>query len=104
MLEGLPAAVARIDYSKAKTEARLFQNRGADDADGFDSAVRWRCKFEGRSNRIHWLTGWGWGMGVRARGMSGRTHKIFSPINEDGIVIYCDGEHWRMSRGSSFWF
>lgn len=47
MLEGLPAAVARIDYSKAKTEARLFQNRGADDADGFDSAVRWRCKFEG---------------------------------------------------------
>lgn len=63
------------------------------------------ASLKGRSNRIHWLTGWGWGMGVRARGMSGRTHKIFSPINEkDGIVIYCDGEHWRMSRGSSFWF
>lgn len=26
--------------------------------------------------------------------MSGRMHKIFSPINEkDGIVIYCGGEH-----------
>lgn len=61
MLEGLRAAVARIDYSKAKREARLFQNPGADDADGIDSQVQWRCRFEGRSNSIRWLTGWGWG-------------------------------------------